>query len=241
MTRDSLITNLAKMVSDIQLDHPVRVGIDGVDTAGKTSFADELGASLANTIRVSGDDFHNPRAIRYRQGRESAPGYYEDSFNYSAMRENLLLPLGPGGDLKYKPGCFDVSTDKVVSIPWRSASPASILIFDGVFLLRPELQTNWDFSIFLHIDFDEVLRRAASRDLHLFASVGEIHRIYRRRYIPGQRIYLESQKPRRRATVVIDNTDCSNPFLVDNDWLPRLFLNALILGSGLGTKHTVPW
>ena len=103
MTHTKLIDNLAQRITGIRLDHPVRVGIDGIDTAGKTTFADNLAEALENTIRASGDDFHNPREIRYRQGRESATGYYQDVFNYTAILEYLLKPFGPGGDLKYKP------------------------------------------------------------------------------------------------------------------------------------------
>jgi uridine kinase len=47
----------------------LRVGIDGVDGAGKTTFADKLATALADrqlhVIRSSIDGFHNPRSIRY--------------------------------------------------------------------------------------------------------------------------------------------------------------------------------
>jgi uridine kinase len=48
------------------------VAIDGVDSAGKTTFADEFAFTL---VRASVDGFNNSRAIRYRRGRNfiSAP------------------------------------------------------------------------------------------------------------------------------------------------------------------------
>lgn len=49
----------------------VRVGIDGVDGVGKTTFADHLAAVLQHAgrsvVRVSADDFHHPREVRYRR------------------------------------------------------------------------------------------------------------------------------------------------------------------------------
>jgi len=63
----------------------LRVGIDGVDGAGKTTFADELAAALAPfgrpVIRAGVDGFHHPRAVRYRRGRESPEGFFRDSYD----------------------------------------------------------------------------------------------------------------------------------------------------------------
>jgi uridine kinase len=52
-------------------------------------FADELAAALGRAgrpvLRASVDDFHRPRAERYRRGRESAVGYWLDA--YTTTRE----------------------------------------------------------------------------------------------------------------------------------------------------------
>ncbi len=112
MTRVQVISDLVDIISNIKLNHPVRVGIDGVDASGKTMLADELANSLqikdCNVILISVDDFHNPSKIRYQQGRNSPQGYYEDSFNYNAIITNVLKPLGPEGNLKYKSAFFDL-------------------------------------------------------------------------------------------------------------------------------------
>jgi hypothetical protein len=67
-----------------------RVGVDGIDGAGKTTLADELAAALRArgrpARRVSADDFHRPPAERYRRGRASPEGYYHDSFDFAAVR-----------------------------------------------------------------------------------------------------------------------------------------------------------
>jgi hypothetical protein len=42
MNRAGLVDKLGGLVADIHLAHPARVGIDGVDAAGKTSLANEL-------------------------------------------------------------------------------------------------------------------------------------------------------------------------------------------------------
>jgi len=62
-----------------------RVAVDGVDGAGKSVFGDELANLLVErgltVIRASVDDFHRPRADRYRRGRTSPQGYWLDSFD----------------------------------------------------------------------------------------------------------------------------------------------------------------
>ncbi len=51
------------------------------------------------------------------------------------------------------------------------------------------------------------------RDQHLFGTKAKIKEIYQRRYIPGQKIYLETEQPFEKANVVLDNNDFQNPVL----------------------------
>lgn len=211
MERRELIGNIASQIAAIARPHPVRVAIDGVDAAGKTTFANELAPAIEAlghpVIRASVDGFHNPAAIRYRQGALSPEGFFHDSFNYPALMEELLQPLGPGGSLAFRRAAFDFRTDAAVNAPLEQAESNSILLLDGVFLLRPELRAYFDFSIFLRVDFSITIARAEQRDLELLGDVEEVRRRYRERYVPGQRLYLKSGEPERWASVVIDNND----------------------------------
>jgi len=55
-------------IAELPCDPYVRVAIDGVDGAGKTIFANELGEVLANrgrnVVRAGIDNFHTAKAIR---------------------------------------------------------------------------------------------------------------------------------------------------------------------------------
>src|SRR5262245_14341636 len=77
MTRQSLLRHLANSLFARHCTHPLRGAIDGIDAAGKTTLANELAplieAQGRPAIRASIDDFHRPRAERYRQGPAS-PG-----------------------------------------------------------------------------------------------------------------------------------------------------------------------
>jgi uridine kinase len=220
VTREEMLSQLADRITGVSRLHPIRVAIDGVDASGKTTLANELIQPIERrgrrVIRASVDSFHRPRAERLRQGPESPAGYYADSFDYAALRKVLLLPLGPRGSRWYRRAVFDYRADAPVDAPAEEAAPDSVLLLDGVFLLRPELDDCWDFRVFVDVAFAETLRRACARGIERFgsAAAAAVRQRYQVRYIPGQRIYLAAVRPRERADVVVENGDLSAPRLL---------------------------
>ncbi|HEX6676686.1 MAG TPA: uridine kinase [Actinomycetes bacterium] len=223
--RAALLQGLAELVAALRRPHPVRVAVDGPDAAGKTTLADELATVLEargrTVVRASVDGFHRPRAERYRRGERSPEGYWLDSFDHQAIRASLLDPLGPGGSRRYRTRTFDFRRDRPRAAPVRVAPEDAILVFDGVFLLGPELDPAWDFRIFVDVPFSETLRRAVARDRDLFGSADAVRERYRQRYVPGQRLYFAAARPREHADVVVDNRDPAAPKLVAARWLQR--------------------
>ncbi|MBI5033845.1 MAG: uridine kinase [Chloroflexi bacterium] len=217
MTRAQVLNQLVDLIVAIQLPHPTRVAIDGIDASGKTMLADELVEPISRrgrtVIRASIDGFHRPRAERYRRGKDSPEGYYYDSFDYNALRANLLGPLGLNGSRWHRRATFDYRTDSSIDSTGEQAAPDAILLFDGVFLLRPELRDLWDFSIFLHVDFKIAIARAVARDLADGRTSDEISARYRNRYVPGQQLYFGSAYPQSNANSIIENNDLENPRL----------------------------
>ncbi len=215
MPRRRMIEQLADAVAAIRRPHPVRVGIDGAGAAGKTTLADELAAALRDrgrqVIRAGVDGFHNPPEVRYRRGRECVHGYYHDSFNYAAMRQELLEPLGPSGDRRYRRAVYDFRVESAVDEPHETAVGDAVLLFEGVFVMRPELIDHWDYTVFVHADFDVALQRAEVRERAHFGDAETVRRKYEGRYIPGQRMYFEQCEPHRQADAVVDNNAPDRP------------------------------
>ncbi len=203
MRRRDVLDELAARIVARDAAHPLRVAVDGIDAAGKTTLADELVAPLRArgrpVIRASVDGFHRTRAERYRRGAASPEGYYLDAFDTAALCAALLLPLGPGGSRKYRRGGFDFRTDR----------PAH-----GVFLLRPELVAHWDYRIFVEVPFAVALERALRRDLALFGSAEAVRARYQQRYIPGQQLYFAAARPQQHADAIVRNEDPANPELL---------------------------
>jgi uridine kinase len=218
MKRSQMVNSLAARILQIERPHPIRIAIDGVDAAGKTTLAEELAASLKAhgrpVIRASIDGFHNPARVRYERGKNSPEGYFYDSFNTDALVESLLSPLGLNGSRQYRSAVFDYRADAEAQTAIQTAEANAILLFDGVFLLCSELAEYWDFTIFVESSFEVTLARAERRDAVLFGSGEEVRRRYRQRYIPGQMLYLVECCPKERAQVIVDNNDPQNPIVL---------------------------
>lgn len=194
----------------------LRVAVDGVDGAGKTTFADELAYMLRErgrtVLRASADGFHAPRAVRYRRGRASPEGFYRDSYDLVGLRAALLDPLGPGGSLMHRTAIFDHVTDSPVEGSASQAEIGDILLLDGLFLHRPELRDVWDDSIFLRVDFTVSVPRGAARGPGFGSPDPGAES--NRRYVEGNRLYFREAEPERWAGVVVDNTALEAPFVV---------------------------
>ncbi|MDP9028787.1 MAG: uridine kinase [Actinomycetota bacterium] len=189
----------------------VVVAVDGADGAGKTVFSDDLATELRGmghtVFRASMDDFHQPRALRYAKGRESAQGFYEDSYDYPTFRRVLLGPFRMAGATGFCTEFFDLARDVPFESRWQTGPADAILIVDGIFLLRPELAGIWNFSIWLDATDDVRRERMIERD----GSHPEFDSPLGQRYLGGQELYQLDASPRTAASAIIDNTDVDHP------------------------------
>ena len=133
--------------------------------------------------------------------------------------ESLLVPFAPGGSGRFRLAVFDYQADTQVSPPEQQADSHAVLILDGIFLHRPELRANWDFSTFLHVE----LRRLRCPLLAAGWFVTPTRTpASNRRYVEGQRIYLLEARPWQYATVILDNTDLAAPAIISTAALADL-------------------
>ena len=124
----------------------------------------------------------------------------------------LLDPLSPSGAGRYRTAAFDHLSDSPAPAQERIASPNAILVFDGLFLHRPELRDYWDVSIFLDAPFEITVPRGAARAPSF--SDPDPAASSNRRYVEGNLIYLREAAPRERAAIVIDHSDLRHPRVV---------------------------
>jgi uridine kinase len=201
---------LGDLMLQIRTVHPVRVGIDGPSAAGKTTLANSLATALRartgrTVVRAEIDYFMLMAEDRTAYPYDSPESYYLDAWNYPAIRQQLLEPLGPGGSRRYRTALGAVE---------ETAPDDAILLADGVFLQRPELDHLWDLRIYVDVPDAESLRRGIERDRHWMGSAAEAERRYLSTYRPGEQRYRAEVRPRERAAIVIDNLDPARPRLI---------------------------
>lgn len=147
------------------------------------------------------DDFFNPPEIRHSKGRHSPEGFWSDSYDYDALIENALEPLGSGHQ-QYR------------ATPTASPSTApedAVVLVEGTFLLRDLLVNYWDSSVYLFVPFAVAAARMVDRG----TLTGAVDDPRIDRDFGAQRIYFRQASPWKRASLVVDNTDWTRPQLTD--------------------------
>jgi uridine kinase len=220
--RDAVLDALADEVEARRSARVLLVAVDGTDGGGKTTFADELGRRIegrgAPVIRSTIDSFHRPRRERWARGRLSDVGFYLDSHDLDALRRELLEPLVAHPPRPFRTAVFDEPADEPVDSPRLTAEPGAVLLFDGLFLQRPELVDYWDLVIY--IDGEErIARDRIERGVALCgASPAPLlqllqHWAVLQRYVGGFRLYKEECGPALNADAVVVNNDLLGPTL----------------------------
>ncbi|WP_328848285.1 uridylate kinase [Micromonospora zamorensis] len=213
-TRDEVLGRLAEAVGSVTVAHPTRVAVDGPPAAGKTTLADELAVVLRaqgrDVIRATIDDFLFPRARRYPRGEYSAEGCYFDTHDHGALNRVLLDPLGPDGDRRFQPTVYDHTADTVLAPPVTTAAADAVLLFDGVFLMRPELIDRWDLRVFVSTALESTVERAVIRERRVSSQV-DVERRWRERYIPAQQLYFATARPTDHADIIVHNDEPRRP------------------------------
>ena len=201
-----------RIEKDIQsFERPIVIGVNGVDTSGKTVFS----LSLCNYLQRRGipttlihtDDFHNPRSIRYTDA--SPRGY----LNYAFDLDKLAALIR---ELKQNPASItlsllDLDADTYSNEILFESNENTIIIIEGVLLYRQPIDELIDYRVFLDVGFDEVISRAQRRDVPKHGE--SFLQRYMERYIPAQQIYLNDYTPKERCDIVVDNSDYLKPVI----------------------------
>ena len=214
--RDALVQAIAERVLSLGKGR-LLVGIDGFTASGKTSFGHELAAHISRSgrqvLRVSLDDFKKPWRDRHLYDRESGDGYYRNAFDYTAAQRLLLKPCQPNGSGQVALCGIDPLTQIDHSSTVTQAATDAVLIVDGVFAFRPEINEYWDLRIWLNVTPEISIQRGRARDEDSLGSEAEV--VHRDRYGVAESIYLQEVDPMRLADVVVDNSDFAHPRIME--------------------------
>lgn len=215
--RRSLIAEVAEIVSGLGGGR-LRIAVDGLTASGKSTFGDELGAVVSGAgrqvLRASLDDFKRPWSEAHLYDRTSGEGYFRNAFDYERCQRLLLEPAGIDGSGDVALCSIDPLTQVDHSATKLTMTADAVLLVDGVFAFRPELDRYWDLRVWLDIDADLSVARGAQRDAMIEGSERAAEQLHRARYLPSERIYIAECDPIGRADVVIDNSVFERPILI---------------------------
>lgn len=164
-------------------------------------------------LRACLDDFKRPWVERHLYDRASGDGYYRNAFDLHAVRTRLLEPASDAGTGEISLCSIDPITQIDHSNTRVRMPVGGVLIIDGVFALRPELNDLWDLRIWVDIGPEQSLERGIRRDSGR-EGAAEAERLHRDRYGVAERIYIVEVDPISCADIVVDNTDFDSPRLV---------------------------
>lgn len=183
--------------------HTLVVGIDGLGGAGKSTLSEKLCQLLRRDHAVALfhiDDFIHPRAVRYNDGYAAWECYYTLQWRYDYLLDAVVNPI-KCGDFIGKVELYDKDNDTYffndVSVP-----VGSIVIIEGIFLQRPELDGAFDYVVFIDVPEKTRLDRVLERDGYI-GTKAEIREKYDNRYFPAERYYAEMCVPSEKADYII--------------------------------------
>lgn len=215
MQQKELFRILAESIISLQeqSQKPLRVAINGIEGTGKTTFALSFCAFLEemglNALHVSIDGFHYHKKHRYQQGRNSARGYYEDSYDEKAFVTNVLVDSQKTKPT-YIPATHDLESDAYFDLKPVEISNQTILITDGAYLFKPVFLEHWDFKIYLFTSFETALGRGANRDKEILGSFEKAKEKFLKRYHAASSMYIKACQPKEKADWIIDVSDFEN-------------------------------
>ena len=197
---------------------PLIVGVNGVDTSGKSIFTTELSQYLykagCKVQVIHQDDFHNPSSVR-SQEPDPVMSYYIHAFDLRKLEHEILEPISQQGWLDKELILLDLQKDQYCNNKRYVVDHDTIVIIEGVLLYREPIDKYFDFRIYIDISFEEVIKRAIKRDSAIFGD--SVVERYRSKYIPIQKLYIETCAPKDISNVVIDNEDYMQPRIIKSE------------------------
>ncbi len=167
------------------------VAIDGHSAAGKTSLAREIEKSFADVKVVPMDDFYRVMESKERERLDVASGY-ELYYDWQRLEQEVLQPLSQEQPSHYH--SYDWSRNKL-SEKTTTVQPLGVVIVEGCYALRPELQYYYQVKILVETSAEKRLERQLKR--------ANASKEWLEKWDAAERYYLENYKPHDYADLIV--------------------------------------
>lgn len=171
---------------------PYIVALDGLSGAGKTTLVKQLKGILDNIVIIHIDDHIVERSKRYETGQEQWFEYYQLQWDTKYLIEHLFQKIQQNVSFLKLPFYYkekDTHINKIINL-----STNSIVIIEGIFLLRDEWKNFYDYIIFLDCPKKIRYERVLQRDTYI-GDLEERLEKYKKRYWVAEEYYLKKLKP----------------------------------------------
>lgn len=201
MNKNSSITTLEEAIVRIdQLTRkkgkPALVAIDGRSGTGKSTIAKKIAQAL-NGVEINSDNFWSGGSNEEwdkRSPKEKA----DTAIDWNRLRSEVLEPLRSGKVAKWH--SFDWEKGKGLSSTEIVNNPSQLIVLDGAYSSRPELQDLIDLSILIETTNDQVRRqRLIARENEEY--MNEWHG----RWDVAEDYYFSKVRPRDTFDLIINN------------------------------------
>ncbi len=186
-------------------DKTLLVCVDGLGGAGKSTISEKLYSALQsdgyNVTLLHIDHFIHPRAIRYNDRYAPWECYYYLQWRYEYLLNEVLLPLKSGSSVNKNIELYDLEQDSYI-LESLNIPMGSIVIVEGIFLQRKELDGVFDLKAYVDVPEEIRLERVLKRDGYI-GDREAIREKYESRYFPAEHFYITEYAPADKADIVI--------------------------------------
>ena len=182
------------------------VAVSGIDGSGKGFVSEHLSAALEaeglSTAVLHADgwlNLPNTRFCRFDPARH----FYRHAFRFDEMFGQLVLPLKESRSIRVEAD-YTEETATAYRRHTYAFEDVDVVLLEGIFLLKRELTSLYDRTLWVDCGFETALARALSRAQEGLPPA-ETVRAYRTIYFPAQELHFERDTPRESADAVLAN------------------------------------
>jgi uridine kinase len=183
------------------------IGIDGLGGAGKTTLSKTLEehflSKKISALQIHLDDFILPKKIRYNDNYEEWYCYYKLQWRFDYFKNIILEPIKEMSLREIEVEYYDKNSDSYF-LSKIDFNKIDVLIVEGVFLQREELNSCFDYVIYISTKKEERLSRVINRDVYIGDTSAIISK-YEKRYFPAEDFYVSKYEPENNADYIIKN------------------------------------
>ncbi|MCH5349064.1 MAG: uridine kinase [Oscillospiraceae bacterium] len=196
-----ICSSILKLISNTGI---AVVGIDGLGGAGKSTVSEKICSEIeqnnVHTILLHIDDFINVKAVRYNSAYPEWQCYYDLQWRYDYFNK-IINQFENKINNSIEIELYDKDNDCYFTKKY-DVIEKTVIVVEGIFLQRKELQGNFDYMIYIDVPEDVRMTRVLKRDTYI-GNEQQIIDKYENRYFPAERKYFNEYHPERSADFVI--------------------------------------